>query len=900
MPDLSNFFQPKSIAVIGASEREGSMGAVVMQNLRQSEYPHPLYAVNIKGYASVFGCPAFRYVREIRDPVDLAVICLPPESLMRVLRQLGRVGIRAAIILTGGLSRRQSLGTARNERILALARELNIRILGPNCLGILVPDEHLNASFAHLNALPGPSAYVGHSASLGSALLDWAGARGIGFSHFMTVGSSADLRISDIVDHLSTDRRVRSILIHLEHIRDANRLLIAMRAAARSKKVLAIRTQARRSVPPGLLDRRPVDDEYFNRAGVLQVDSADGLFSGLEVLSRARPLHRANLAIVSNGLGTAMLASQQLQALGGELAHIEDHKAKLPTLWYAEETGYNPAILPPESTGQDYLDVLKVLERDPAIGGILVIHSPNQRSDSTDVARLLQPYIKRSRRMFLTCFMGGVSIVEARKQFDKAGLLNFDSPNDAVEAFFTVARHELAQERLRETPTSTSLGFTPDRQQGQDLFRQIEDQKRRYFTWAEARALMRLYGFTLVDSTFGVDFDQVVQRLTPRYFPASLRLVHEAYCYPFAYNEAPSERWRGVRIELADEAALREARESLAAEKAEQFPNSRTLGWGVQPMRRKIDHLQFSLGMTRDDDYGPLILFGEGGSRADMLADRQVALPPLNSSLARQMIMRSHGYQVLAERSDNLEQDLTQLVRALKALSQMVIDWPQLAGLEANVLLQPGEGLLVIGVAACIGEPQRPALNPYPSELIETVTLKNDQSVILRPIRGEDEPQLKAFYGRFDADALRLRFFGSRLHFEHRELATLCQIDYRREMVFVALSKRHIVGEMRLWTDVNTNEMEFAIMVESAFQGTGLGRQLMQKTLDYAAAQSIARIVADVLPENTPMLILGRRFGFKAHHEQDGTVRLTLPLNATRDRAEELPNRSGNTNNRGK
>ena len=289
--------------------------------------------------------------------------------------------------------------------------------------------------------------------------------------------------------------------------------------------------------------------------------------------------------------------------------------------------------------------------------------------------------------------------------------------------------------------------------------------------------------------------------------------------------------------------ALREARESLAAEKAEQFPDSRTLGWGVQPMRRKIDHLQFSLGMTRDDDYGPLIVFGEGGSRADMLADRQVALPPLNSSLARQMIMRSHGYQVLAERSDDLDQDLAQLVRALKALSQMVIDWPQLAGLEANVLLQPGEGLLVIGVAACLGDPQRPALNPYPSDVIETVALKNQQSVILRPIRGEDEPQLKAFYGRFDAESLRLRFFGSRLHFEHRELATLCQIDYRREMVFVALSKRTIVGEMRLWTDVNTNEMEFAIMVESTFQGTGLGSQLMQKTLDYASSQKVDRIV---------------------------------------------------------
>jgi acetyltransferase len=878
MPDLSNFFQPKSIAVIGASETQGSMGAVVMQNLRQGNYPHPLYAVNIKGYKTVFGDPAYRYVREIPHPVDLAVICLPPESLLRVMRQLGRVGIRAAIILTGGLSRRLSLGTTLNDRILKLAQELNIRILGPNCMGVLVPDEHLNASFAHLNALPGQSAYVGHSASLGSALLDWAGARGIGFSHFLTVGSSADLRISDIVDYLSTDRRVRSILIHLEHIRDANRLLIALRAAARSKKVLAIRTQARLSVPLGLVDRRPVDDEYFSRAGVLQVDSADGLFSGLEVLSRARPLHRTNLAIVSNGLGTAMLASQRLQALGGELARISDHKKQLPSLWYADETGYNPAILPPEASGEDYLEVLKVLERDSAIGGVLVIHSPNQRSDSTQVANHLQPYIKRSRRMYLTCFMGGVSIVEARKRFDQAGLLNFDSPNDAVDAFFIVARHELAQERLRETPSSTSLGFVPDRQPGQDLFRQIAEQGRRYFTWAEARALMRLYGFSLVDSTFGVDFEQVVQRLTPRYFPASLRLVHEAYCYPFAYDTAPSERWRGVRIELANEDELRDARQLLATEKSEQFPNSRTLGWGVQPMRRKMDHLQFSLGMTRDDDYGPLIVFGEGGSRADMLADRQVALPPLNSSLARQMIMRSHGYQVLAERSEDLEHDLVQLVRALKAMAQMVIDWPQLAGLEANVLLQPGDSLLVIGVAACIGELQRPALNPYPSEMVETVTLKGDQLVTLRPIRGEDEPQLKLFYGRFDAESLRLRFFGSRLHFEHRELATLCQIDYRREMVFVALSKRSIVGEIRLWTDVNTNEMEFAIMVSTTFQGTGLGSRLMQKTLDYAARQGVGAVVADVLSENTPMLMLGRRFGFNAIRDEAGAVRLTLPL----------------------
>ncbi|MHA7879150.1 MAG: bifunctional acetate--CoA ligase family protein/GNAT family N-acetyltransferase [Saccharospirillum sp.] len=882
MPDLTRFFQPGSIAVLGASEREGSMGAVVMKNLQQGGFDYPLYAVNLKGYNTVFGVPCYRYVRQIPHPVDLAVLCLPHDTVPRVLRQLARKGTRAVLVLTGGLARHRTVGTRLNKQIERLAAELDIRVLGPNSLGILVPDAHLNASYAHLEALPGSAAYVGHSAALGSALLDWAGARGIGFSHFLTTGASADLRISDVIDYLATDRRVRAILVHLEHIRDANRLLIAMRAAARSKKVLAIRTRTQKRLPAGLTNRQAVDDEYFTRAGVLQVDSVDGLFRGLEALSRARPLHRANLAIVSNGLGTAMLARQHLEAMGGELATVNPLSDDPGLLWYAKETGGNPAILPPQATGKDYVQALRLLEKDPKVGGILVVHSPNLRSDSNEVAHQLLPYIKKSRRMILTCFLGGLSVVQARQRFDGAGLLNFDSPNDAVDAYMTLARHELAQERLRETPSSTGLGFKPDRERSLALVAQVKAHRRRYLTWAEARSLVRLYGFQLVDSTFGTDFDQVVQRLTPRYFPASLRLVHEAYCYPFAYNENPAERWRGVRIELNNEQELRQAFEELQHEKKDHFPDSRTLGWGVQPMRRKIDHLQFSLGVTRDEDFGPLILFGEGGSRADMLADRQVALPPLNASLARQMIMRSHGYQVLAERSTDLEADLFQLIRALKALAQMVIDLPELAGLEINVLLEPGANLVVLGAAACLGEPQRPALNPYPTEWVERQTLANEKTVTLRPIRGEDEPALKRFYTSFDADSLRLRFFGSRLHFEHRELATLCQIDYRREMVFVAIHRNAIVGEMRLWHDVNHNALEFAIMVALGFQGTGLASRLMRKTIDYARHIGVARIVADVLPENTAMLALGRRFHFQARFEEEGIIHLTLELDAER------------------
>ncbi|MDX1475651.1 MAG: CoA-binding protein, partial [Reinekea sp.] len=300
MPDLSSFFSPKSIAVIGASERDSSMGGLVLQNLKSSSFEHDVFAVNLKGYPSVFGYPCVRYLREIPSTVDLAIICVPPEVIPRVLRQMGRHGIKAALILTGGLARQLNFSPANNLKIAKIAKDEGIRLMGPNCLGILVPEHHMNASYTHIDALPGSSAYVGHSAALGGALLDWAGARGIGFSHFLTLGASADIRISDVVDYLASDRRVKAILIHLEQIRDANRLLTALRAASRSKKVLAIRTHTKDALPNGVTDVRKIDSEFFSRAGVLQVDTIDGLFSGLEILSRSKPLHYRNLAIVSN------------------------------------------------------------------------------------------------------------------------------------------------------------------------------------------------------------------------------------------------------------------------------------------------------------------------------------------------------------------------------------------------------------------------------------------------------------------------------------------------------------------------------------------------------------------------------------------------------------------------
>ncbi len=869
MPDLSTFFSPKSIAVIGASERDSSMGGLVLQNLKNSSFEYDVYAVNLKGYDTVFSYPCFRYLREIDSAIDLAVICVPPEVIPRVLRQMGRLGIKSALILTGGLARQLNFSPENNLKIAKIASEQNIRLMGPNCFGIIVPEHHMNASYSHIDSLPGSSAYVGHSAALGGALLDWAGARGIGFSHFLTLGASADIRISDVVDYLASDRRVKAILIHLEQIRDANRLLTALRAASRSKKVLALRTHSKDALPNGVTDRSKIDAEFFTRAGVLQVDTVDGLFGGLEILSRSKPLYFRNLAIVSNGLGTAMLARQYLLSNRGELAQKPTSELLAQKVWYGSETEGNPAILPPQASGQDYVDYLKELEKEPNLGAILVIHSPNRRSSCSDVARVLLQYVKRSRRLVLTCFLGGLTTQEARKSFDGSGLLNFDSPTDAVNAYLTLARHTDAQEKLRETPTTGALDFVPDRAQAKRVIFQARKEKRTYLTWPESRYLLRAYGFKLVDSTFDTSFEKLITHLTPRYFPAALRIVHETYSYPFAYQNVPAARWRGAKIEIPDLEALDQAHLELMAEKKRRLPDSRILGWAVQPMRRKVDALQFSLGITRDETYGPLIFFGEGGSHADMLADRQVALAPLNSSLAKQLIQKTHGYDVLVERSVDLEADLKALIQHCVALSQMVIDNPRLAGVEVNLLLQEKEMPIILGAAVSIGHKVRPALNPYPAELEEVVQLKNKKNVLIRPIRGEDEPELKSFFARFDAEALRLRFFYSRLKFEHLELATMSQIDYRREMVFVAFENKQMLGEMRLWWDINRNEIEFAIMVAPEAQGTGLASILMEKTFIYARSLNVKKIVADVLPENNAMLGLAERFGFEKSMEDE-------------------------------
>lgn len=880
MAQLDAFFHPESIAIIGATERELSMGGLVMQNLQQSGYKGQLYAINRNDYEQVYGVPCFKSMKALalERPVDLAVICIPQHGILRALKEIADHGCKAAVVLTGGASRRLSEGALYVEKLNQHAKKLGIRLLGPNCMGVIVPPTGLNASFAHVQPLSGRLAFVGQSVSIGSSLLDWASSAGIGFSHFVTVGERADINASDVIDYLARDRRVNALLLHIESIKNARRFMTVLRAASRSRKVLAIKTLSNEAVPAGLPNRDGLDKAFFERAGVLLVDSFDGLFGGVETLMRAKPLYGHTLAIVSNGLGPAKLAEQWLLRHGGQLADLSSLQQELgDDLWYSDETQGNPLVLRPDASADDFMALLRRLDRMQDLGGILLVHSPNKRSESQVLAKQLAPGIKRLYHTVLTNWLGGEQAELSGRLFNEQGLLSYGSPNDAVDAWLTMTQHDKNQALLRQTPSTMELGYQPERETVRHIIKGVQRDERQYLTWNEARKVLHSYGLQLVDSQYYENAHELLEAVQGLSFPVALRLVHSQACIPFNYAGDPVKRWRGVAIELKTPSQLVDAYSRLKQECEQRYPKSQILGFAVQPMLRRLDSLQFSMGVTRDAVYGPLIIFGEGGSAADIMADRRFAFPPLNTHLAGQLVQGSHVWNLLRERSLDAEQDRQYLIAALMTLSQLVIDHPCLAGVEVNFLLQPGQGLVAMGVAMSLGEDMPPVVSPYPQQLSEGLAL-GEQLLVIRPIKAEDEPLLGQFFHAMSEDELRFRFFGSRVRFRHQELATMCQIDYEREMAFVAVTpERDLVAEVRTHFDLVANQLEFSIMVAKSYQGTGLAMAMMEKILRYGRSLGVVAVVAEVMPSNQPMRALAKKLGFIEHSDED-MVRLHLSM----------------------
>lgn len=893
---LKRFFKPKSIAVFGASERENSMGGVVLQNLLESGYQGKLMAVNKRAYDSVFGVPCYAGLSKLPEMPELAIICSPPESVADIVRKLGAHMVKAAMILTGGLSRStEARGNCLRDEIRDAAKPYGIRILGPDCMGLLVSGQNMNASYSHVNIKKGKVSYVGQSGLLGTAMIDWANGQEIGFSHFMTLGDGVDVDLPSIVDYLAQDPYTQAILLQIDHLIGSSRSFVsALRAASRNKLVLVLKSdfvfkeEASLPLAAGIHDEDLVYDAALRRAGVVRVETSDQLFNALETLSRMKPMRGERLALVCNGMGPNALATDQLHKTGGELAELTEEtiaalREVLPDHWNLK----NPIDLHADATPARFAEATRILTKDKNVDAVLVTHAPTRLAPGLETADEIIKVVRNTPRNILTCWMGRSTAIESRNRFNAAGVTTFVTPEEAVDAFMHMVEFRRNQEVMKQTPAPFVEQNSQNHRHAKALIAAALDEGRKYLTHAEACDLLDQYDIPVSHTHYAADIDGVVALAQKLGGSVAVKAMHQENVYPFNYDQKSHLRWKDLALDLYSVNEAKHAATQLAYRMHERFPNDELMGFCVQQMKRGFQSVQINMGITRDPTFGPLLVFGAGGYAVDVLADRQVMLPPLNLSLARELVMRSRVYAILKENSDQLERDMEQLCELLIKLSQMVVELPHLQGLEINPLLLNKRGVLAVDVAVSLGEPSVLAISPYPEHLTEQIVLKKSgRNAEVRAIRGEDEPNHLEFYNQLSPESIRLRYFYSRGIPTHQELANWTQIDYDREMAFIVTAPRldgsgwETLGVVRAVTDPDNVRAEFSVVIRDDLQGEGLGVILMQKAIDYCKARGTLLLMGSTLTSNKGMQGLAQKLGFKnSYNMEEDVVEMEMMLN---------------------
>ncbi len=880
--NLDRLLRPESVAVIGASDRPGSVGATVWRNLLGGGFTGPVWAVNTRR-PELDGEPAFARCEELPHAPDLAVVCTPPHTVPAIVDALGALGTRAAIVMTAGLDE------AQRAAALAAARPHVLRVLGPNCLGLLSPRIGLNASFAHTSALAGDIAFVSQSGALVTAVLDWAKPRRIGFSHMVSLGEHADVDFGDLLDYLASDPNTRSILLYIESIQSPRKFMSAARAAARNKPVVVVKAGRSRqgavaaaSHTGALAGSDLVYDAAIRRAGMLRVDGLQDLFMAAETLSRFGRDGDGALTVMTNGGGAGVMAADAAEAAGVGLAEIGPGlrrrlDAVLPPTW----SRGNPVDIIGDAPARRYADTLAALLDEPSTGTVLFIHAPTAIVRSEDIARACAPIAAKARDRVMACWLGEEAVAPARIVFEAAGIADYATPEQAVQALALLATYRRNQALLMEVP-SASGNPAPSPAAARAIVDAALAQKRQWLGEADAKKLLKAYGIAVVEtittSPAPEDAVAAAQRLA---FPVALKILSPDILHKSDVG--------GVKLGLRDAAELRAAARSMLDRLRTAMPHARIEGFTVQSMVARPQAQELIIGASVDPVFGPVILFGQGGTAVEVLADRSLALPPLNRTLARDLVSRTRVAKLLAGFRDHPPARLDAVHDALTAVSQMLADLPEIAELDINPLWADADGVVALDarvrLEACASPgAARLAIAPYPQELCETIAWQG-QPLELRPIRPEDEAQHRAFVDRLKPEDLRFRFFSARRELPPSELARLTQIDYDREMAFIAVRLREdgspeTLGVARAAVDPDNIEAELGVIVRSDLKGEGLGSLLLEKLAAHWRRRGTRRLVALVLAENAAMRELARVHGFvnDPRFRESGVLRLVLDL----------------------
>ena len=885
---LDRLLEPASIAVIGASDRPGSVGATVWRNLRAGRFDGPVYAVNPK-HAALDGQPVFARPADLPQAPDLAVLCTSPDSIADLIDQLGRLGTRAAIVMTAGLS------AAQKQAMLAAARPHVLRVLGPNCLGLLTPHLGLNASFAHTDALAGDIAFVSQSGALVTAVLDWAKTRRVGFSHMISLGEHADVDFGDLLDHLASDGRTRSILLYIESIEAPRKFMSAARAAARNKPVIVVKAgragnglQAAASHTGALAGSDVVIDAAIRRAGMLRVDTLQDLFMAAETLARFGSNRDDALTLMTNGGGAGVLAADAAALAGVPLRALSDRvrgelDAVLPPTW----SHANPIDIIGDAPVRRYTDTLQALLADRDSGAVLFMHAPTAIVRSDDIARACAPLVRQAPGRVMACWLGDAAVADARHIFEDAGAADYATPEEAVRAFAMLSTYRRNQAMLLEAPTASENG-PPDIAAARATIDAALAAGREMLDEFESKALLKAYGIPTVSTlTVGQSPSSAIAAARALGYPVALKILSPDISHKSDVG--------GVCLNLRDDGELERAVSDMLGRVRTAQPNARIDGFTVQSMASRPFARELIVGASVDPVFGPVLLFGQGGTAVEVITDRAVALPPLNRVLANELISRTRVAKLLAGYRDHPPAKLDAICDVLIALSQMLADLPELAELDINPLWADHNGVIALDARVRVSRRSLAgaghfAITPYPAELARTVTWQGE-SILIRPIRPEDEAQHRGFVEQLRPNDLRLRFFSVRRELPRSELARLTQIDYAREMAFIAIrtlpdGSVQTIGVARAVTDPDNVDAEFAIIVRSDLKGRGLGHLLMQTLIDFLKQRGTRRLLALVLRENTAMRTLACSHDFVLDEAGSDCDALRFVLTLTRDQGE--------------
>jgi len=876
--NFDKLLRPASVALIGASERAGSVGALVMRNLLLGGFRGRVLPVNLKR-ASVMGEAAYRDVGKLPLTPDLAVITTPPDTVPGLIDAAAKRGTRAAVVLTAGIK-----GELR-QAMLDAAKPHCLRILGPNCLGLILPPLGLNASFAHRQALSGGIAFVSQSGALCTAVLDWASARGIGFSVFASLGDSADVDFGDMLDWLASDATTRAILLYIEDVKQARKFMSAARAASRNKPVIVVKSGrapegacAAASHTGALAGSDEVYDAAFRRAGMLRVVTTEELFYAVETLAHAKPLGGEDLAIVTNGGGPGVMAADALVLGGGRLATLAPATiaaldAVLPPTW----SRANPVDIIGDAPGSRYRASIGTVLADPGVGAAVVLHAPTATASPIEAAAATVEAAKASRKNVFAAWLGADGVAPARKLFESGGVPNYATPDQAVSAFLHIVEHRRNQKSLIETPPSLPDDAAPDLVKARAAIARARAEGRGMLNEPEAKAVLEAFGLPVVRTLIARDGEAAARLAAEVGFPVALKI--------FSPDITHKSDVGGVALDLDDADAVRREAEAMLRRARKLRPSARLDGFTVQAMVERPGAHELILGLASDKVFGPVVLFGQGGVAVEVIADKAIALPPLNLHLAGELIQRTRIAKLLRGYRDRPPADDLAIRRAICRVAQIAVDLPEIAELDINPLLADGQGVVALDARVKLGDgtPVALAIRPYPKELEENFRLRNGREVLIRAIRPEDEPAHRAFFARLSREDLRLRFFGVPRDLSKSEFARFTQIDYDREMALIATAKdeggrAETLGVVRTIADPDNQTAEFAIIVRTDLKGLGLGRKLLEAIMAYQRKRGTSEIKGEVLAENSAMLDLVGALGFRRRSESGGIVEVRKAL----------------------